>query len=506
MSVATRFCCDEMKYPQVAWFAFMRSWLVWCCTQFGTYANSQLSNVGRVSNPTCGLKPDLQGVANKRRQECNTTLAVLAVMSTLGGCATYSGSFGVIERNLATQQYDSALKNIEKEKDSKTDRVLYFLNKGMVLRMKRDFAASNEALEAAKAEMDRLYAASVSENVLSVMVNDSTVSYSGDNFERVLLHLYMALNYLELGQPDSARIEALQLDAKLREFAEKVPESKHGEDAFTLYLTGMIYEDRGERSDAMISYRSAYNVYKKYQANYALSMPSMLKTDLMRMARQQGLTDELEKYKNEFGLELPANKAADSGELVFVLNNGLAPIKREKAINSFDATTASMVRIALPAYESRRNNIVAARVIVNDSQTVTELMEDIDAIAKKNLDSHMPAIVARSVARVVVKAASNKKVRQAALNNKNNDNAMAGALGALAFQVATIATERADTRSWLTLPANIQMGRLSLPAGSYNVKVELLGANHQVVATQDYPGIVIKKSHKTFLTKHWSSN
>jgi len=69
----------------------------------------------------------------------------------------------------------------------------------MVLRMKRDFAGSNEVLEAAKAEMDRLYAASVTENVLSVMVNDSTVSYSGDNYERVLLHLYMALNYLELG-------------------------------------------------------------------------------------------------------------------------------------------------------------------------------------------------------------------------------------------------------------------------------------------------------------------
>lgn len=461
MIVATRIHRDEMNSAQSAWFFHLRSWLL-----------------------------------------------ILTMLAGLGGCATYSGSFVVVERNLAAQQYDAALSDIEKEKASKKDRVLYLLNKGMVLRMKRDFVASNTAFEAAKTEMDRLYAASVSENALSVMVNDSTVSYSGDNFERVLLHLYMALNYLELGQPDSARTEALQLDAKLREFAEKVPESKQTEDAFTLYLTGMIYEDRGEWSDAMISYRNAYNVYKKYQANYAVSMPSMLKTDLMRMARQQGLVEELEKYKSEFGIELPNSKAkvSDIGELVFVLNNGLAPIKREKAVNSFDATTASMVRIALPAYESRNKNVVAARISVNDSQSVTEMMENIDAVAKKNLDAHMPAIVARSVARAVVKAASNRQVRQAALNNKNNDNALAGALGALAFQVATIATERADTRSWLTLPANIQMGRLSLPAGSYNVKVELLGANHQVVATQDYPGIVIRKSHKTFLTKHWISN
>lgn len=437
-----------------------------------------------------------------------SSLAILALMSGLGGCATYSGSFAVIERNLAAQQYDAALLNIEKESASKKDHVLYLLNKGMVLRMKRDFAGSNVALEAAKAEMDRLYSASVSENALSVMVNDSTVSYSGDNYERVLLHLYMALNYLELGDPDAARVEALQLDAKLREFAEKVPDSKYAEDAFTLYLTGLIYEDRGEWSDAMISYRSAYNVYKKYLTNYSMAMPSMLKLDLMRMAKQQGLKDELKQYKNEFGIELPDNKgtAKDQGELVFVLNNGLAPIKREKAINSFEASTASMVRIALPSYESRNNNVVAARITVSDKQAVTEMMEDIDAIAKKNLDAHMPAIIARSVARVVVKAVASKQARQVATKNNNDNNAMVGMLGALAFQVAAVATERADTRSWLTLPSNIQLGRLSLPPGSYSVKVELLGADQQVVTTQDYPGIVIRKAHKTFLSQHWVPN
>lgn len=435
-------------------------------------------------------------------------LFILPIVFGLGGCATYSGSFGAIEHNLAAQQYDSALTNIEKEANSKTDRVLYLLNKGMVLRMKRDFTASNVAFEAAKMEMDRLYAASVTENALSVMVNDATVSYSGDNYERVLLHLYMALNYLELGDPDSARVEALQVDAKLREFAEKIPDSKYAEDAFTLYLTGLIYEDRGEYSDAMISYRSAYNVYKKYVTKYNLPIPAVLKTDLMRMAKQQGLTDELEKYKTEFGFE-PANSKgmpADQGELVFVLNSGLAPIKREKAINSFDGKSGSMVRIALPSYESRNNNIVAARISVNDRQVTTELMEDIDSIAKKNLDEHMPAIIARSVARVVIKAAASKKARDAAVNNKNNDNAMAGMLGALALQVAAVASERADTRSWLTLPASIQLARMSLPPGSYNIKVELLGSNRQVIATQDYPGIVVKKLHKTFLTQHWVPN
>lgn len=452
-----------------------------------------------------------KGQLKKIRDRCygshHSWLVILPFVFGLGGCATYSGSFGVIEHDLAAQQYDAALKSIAKDAGTKTDRVLYLLNKGMVLRMKRDFTASNVAFEAAKTEMDRLYAASVSENALSVMVNDSTVSYSGDNYERVLLHLYMALNYLEMDDPDSARVEALQIDVQMREIAEKMNGGKFAEDAFTLYMTGLIYEDEGEYSDAMISYRSAYNVYKKYQTLYGMAMPTVLKSDLMRMARKVGLTDELDKYRKEFGLETLNSQAipADQGELIFVLNNGLAPIKREKAINTFDPKSGTMVRIALPYYESRNINVVAARISVNGRQMTTELMENIDAIAKKNLDEHMPAIIARSLARVVIKSAASRTARDAASNN-NNDNAMVGMLGALALQVAAVASERADTRSWLTLPANIQLARMPLLPGSYNVKVELLGANQQVIATQDYPAIVVKKSHKTFLSEHWVPN
>ena len=284
-------------------------------------------------------------------------------------------------------------------------------------------------------------------------------------------------------------------------------DSKHVEDAFTLYLTGLIYEDMGEWSDAMISYRSAYNVYKKYKTNYGLAIPDSLRVDLMRMALQTGQTDELREYKAEFGMDLPNEKGSvDQGELVFILNNGLAPIKREKAINTFDPQSASMVRVALPFYESRINNILAARITVNDKQAMTEMVENIDAVAKKNLDASMPAIIARSVARVIIKTAANNQAKKVALNNKNDNNAMLGMLGAMALQVATVASERSDTRSWLTLPGNIQMARMSLPPGNYNIKVELLGLNHQVVATQNYPGIAVRKSHKTFLTQHFVAN
>jgi hypothetical protein len=448
-------------------------------------------------------------------------LCTFALSGILTGCATYSESFGVIERDLSARQYDAALKSIEKQSGSKKDRVLYLLNKGMVLRMKRDFTGSNQALEAAKAEMERLYTASVSENTLSFVVNDATVSYAGDDYEQVLVHLYMALNYLELGQPNEARVEALQVDLKLREIGEKIPGNKFTEDALSRYLTALIYEELGEWSDAMIDYRKAYEAYKKYQVNYGVPVPDMLKHDLLRLAQRQGLKDELALYKKEFGITpMQEENREQEGELVFVLNNGLAPVKREKAVGAFAPPpsvvvnaarphrTASpappvLVNIALPYYESRPNQVLSARVSVSGKQSSTQLMENIDAIARASLDSRMAAITARSIARAVAKGAIQESVDRA--GSRNNDPA-AELLGSFIVRVAAVATERADTRSWLTLPANVQLARLSLPPGSYTVTVDLLGAGEQVIATLEYPGVVISNMHMTYLTQHWVSD
>jgi hypothetical protein len=448
-------------------------------------------------------------------------LCTFALSGILTGCATYSESFGVIERDLSARQYDAALKSIEKQSGSKKDRVLYLLNKGMVLRMKRDFTGSNQALEAAKAEMERLYTASVSENTLSFVVNDATVSYAGDDYEQVLVHLYMALNYLELGQPNEARVEALQVDLKLREIGEKIPGNKFTEDALSRYLTALIYEELGEWSDAMIDYRKAYEAYKKYQVNYGVPVPDMLKHDLLRLAQRQGLKDELALYKKEFGITpVQEENREQEGELVFVLNNGLAPVKREKAVGAFapppsvvvNAATPHrrvtpappvVVNIALPYYESRPTQVLSARVSVSGKQSSTQLMENIDAIARASLDSRMAAITARSIARAVAKGAIQESVDRA--GSRNNDPA-AELLGSFIVRVAAVATERADTRSWLTLPANVQLARLSLPPGSYTVTVDLLGAGEQVIATLEYPGVVISNMHKTYLTQHWVSD
>ena len=72
---------------------------------------------------------------------------------------------------------------------------------------------------------------SVTEQIGSVIINDRTRAYVGEEFEQVLLHVYMALNFLEMNRADAARVEALQIDLTLRQFSKKVAKKKYTEDA-----------------------------------------------------------------------------------------------------------------------------------------------------------------------------------------------------------------------------------------------------------------------------------
>jgi len=421
----------------------------------------------------------------------------------LSGCATYSDSFSVIESQMAEQQFDAALQTLEKQRHPKRDQALTLLNKAMLERMNGDYAASNRAFEAAKARMEELHGVSLREQTLSVMVNDATRSYAGEEFEQVLVHLYMALNYLQLGDLIDARVEALQVDERLREITQRLPENRYTEDALARYLTGMIYEELGERSDAMIAYRKAYEAYRRYQQNYLVAVPDFLKHDLLRLSQQMGLTEEMRQYKKEFRIErwMSADELAEQGELIFLLHNGLAPIRREHAVTIPDPASGHLVRIAVPYYETRPTPMTGARVVAGGAGAQAELAEDINAIAVKDLEARMPAITARAVARAVVKAQMAKAARENA--RQQNQNNAGAAVAAVAVEIAGLVTERADTRSWLTLPARIHLARLPLPPGTYTVKVDLLGDAGRIVSTQEYANMVIRRGAKTYLSPHW---
>lgn len=442
-----------------------------------------MGNNGVHNENTVPRSPMFQLCAITRRYN----VAIAGVLA-LSGCATYYEKFDPVAERIAAHDSAGALKELDRTKGATRDEVLYLLNRGAILRINGEYDASNAALEQAKGLIEKLDAVSISEQAGALSVNEQLRSYTGDRYERILLHVYKALNYLEMGDAQSARVEALQIDVKLQQ----LDETPLNGAAFARLLTGLVYEDLHEWDNALIAYRHAYEAYSD-KKNALASTPVFLKHDLLRLAESRGLTDEFEKYKGAFKLASWSNQddARTQGEFIFVFFNNLAPIKREQAINALDSKSGRLMRISVPYYESRPLLIDHTNVRAGSAAARSEIVEDIDALARKTLDGQMAAITARAVARAVVKYNMTKKVEQ-----------QNGLLGAV-VNVANFVFERADTRSWTTLPDNIQLARLSMPAGTYDISVDIVDENGNALETKQYTNVKIEAGRKNFRTYHW---
>jgi len=221
-------------------------------------------------------------------------------------------------------------------------------------------------------------------------------------------------------------------------------------------------------------------------------VPSFLKMDLLRLSAMLGLSDEYQRLKSEFGMAgfEPEQDASASGELIVILSNGLAPIKSESAIMTFSSEIQGNVRVALPVYRYDAKPARKSRVNIGGELVQLEAVENVDRLARRALEEEMPGIMARAVTRAVVKYQSQKAAQD------HND------LAGLLLTLTNLVTERADTRSWTTLPQEIQLARVRLPPGRHQVSIEIINAAGGVIDSIDTP-VTVQPGRLEFLTRHW---
>ncbi len=413
---------------------------------------------------------------------------ILCISFLLQSCASYGQHATTMRDGLLTGRPDLSLAIAEKE-DPQQTKVIASLDKGILRRVNGDFSGSNQILEVAKQKIEELYGVSITENLAAVAINETLRSYEGDRYEQLLLHAYMAMNYIQLGQVDGARVEMLQANVKMMEWGDE-PE----EDGFIRYLEGIIYESLGEYDDALISYRKAYTVYKEKGGSQYPAASSGLKKDLLRLLAWQGLWSEYKSYKKEFNMtNFKAAKASNKfGEVVVILNNGLAPIRGETALSIFSTEVQQNLSVAFPVYKQAKQSLYDAQVSVGDKQYNMESVEDVDALARYSLEQAMPGIMLRATARAVVKYNTQ--------HTANEKSSLAGFL----ITITNLVTERADTRSWTTLPQEIELKRIVLPVGEHNVQIQMKNAAGQTIDVMNEK-VVIKPKQTSFVIKHWNT-
>lgn len=427
-------------------------------------------------------------ICNRFKRTIIFSCASICVALSLTGCISMGQKGESMQSALAAGRVGNALEIAEKE-DLQQEDVLASMNKGMLRRIKGDYQGSNQVFEIAKQQIEDLYGVSVSEQAGALIVNDSLRSYSGDRYEQVLLHAYMAMNYIQLDNLDAARVEMMQANVKMQEWGEQ-PE----EDPFVRYLSGMIYESLDETDQALVAYRQAKDAYQATKEKQNLEIPTVLKKDLLRVLAEEGHSDELRVLKKEFNMKQHKTEKMPRGygELIVVLNSGLAPVRKGVSIiANTGKEVVDTVKISVPRYQKPKRRFSARLKTDKNISANLDLVEDVDALARAALSSDMPVITARAIARAVVKHQTQDKAKE-----------KGGALAGWLATAVNVASEQADTRSWITLPQTIQLARVKLPKGLNKVSINIHGESGALVDTIQKE-VDIKSGKSVFLTEHW---
>jgi hypothetical protein len=320
--------------------------------------------------------------------------------------------------------------------------------------------------------------------------------------------------------PDDALVECRKASSLLQYYADADENYEFVGAAFIAYLSGILYEWAGDWNDAFIAYRWAERAYKQYETVLGIPFPQDVGESLVRLARQLGFQEEFERYAATYGA--PPKNIPDSGELILLYETGFAPFKieenivfpilkvdpivqedadrDEKKVREYSRTLMRrrnrrykeveieyLLRVAIPAYRSNRPRIVGIDADTTYGQVSGILVEDIEAAAMKTFESELPTIMLRTVVRGVLKYLGFRRA--------NKEGEVVGRL----VNLLNVVTESADTRSWQTLPNQIFLVRMRLPAGKHNITLSFSDRTNRRVKTDTLENVVIRKSDKTFL-------
>jgi hypothetical protein len=429
-------------------------------------------------------------------------------MLFLFSCATYNTRIGSYYAHVRNGQYNQAENDLEKIKLVKANRnrLLYYVEKGKVTHLQKKYDSSNYYFNLADnfIEDTRVSAGDIA---LGTLLNPMMQTYRGEDFERFMIHYYKALNYLYLGDREEALVEARRIS--LASYAQQdkyKSDNRYSDDAFSLTIQGIIYEQSNDINNAFISYRNAVDIYLQHNdLYYGTPLPEQLKQDLLRTADLMGFREEVERYEGLLKVRYRPKAASEAGELVLFWENGLAPVKVQQdfffaltkdgignfafvdpagSFNipfDFSSTNAKKedlklddlrsLRVAFPRYQEQPPYYRNATVELNDVNYHFEAAEDINAIAFATLRERFLKEMSTALSRLAI-----KKLAEAAARPKSDDkNKDTKEAIALAIQVFNFASEKADTRNWQSLPHTISYMRVPLNRGVNVVEVSLTG-------------------------------
>lgn len=402
----------------------------------------------------------------------NRIVLKAVLLGGLVACASYSGKMKEMRDAYVGGQYSEAYEALLKSgiKDRSSDTLLWQLESAMILDRKGEFERSRKLFLAADKTADDLFTVSVSKTAATFVSNESAADYEGEDYEKVAIHAILAHQFIGLGKSSEAAVQARKINNKLYEINQKYDadsKNKYAEDAHARYLSALIYESRGEWDSAIIDYLKALELYKGSFSPYVSGgVPKGLVQGLAYCLMVRQRKDDFRRLVRDHGSVVDTNAinaAAGKGQLIVVHELGQIAPKYSK--EHFTTSGKQLVRFSFPAINPARIVDLGTGVEISKVGFMSgENTAYLDAIAADTLENRRGRLVAKQMARLLLKGQLNYQAE------KNF-----GPLAGLAANIITAATETADTRSWSTLPQAFYVTRVYLAPGTYEISVKTNG-------------------------------
>ncbi|MBI4400396.1 MAG: hypothetical protein HY581_02050 [Nitrospirae bacterium] len=468
-------------------------------------------------------------------------VALMVTLAVIQGCGPTTSRYVLVEQSLRAgdaKRADQIVEQAEREYGSKS-RVLYWMDRGMTLHLAGRYQDSNVMLEQAEQAIERLYTRRLRAEAKAFLINDTELPFEGEPFEQVMINVLKALNYAVVGNWTEALVEARRIDHRLNVLSDQAGEKgTYRDDAFARYLTGILYEATGDVNNGFIAYRKALEAYRQAHSWARAPVPSMLPADLLRVTDALHLNQEHEEYRQAFAdvAWRPIAETQRLAQIVVISYNGWAPRKEDRFIDlpiSFDALNlvlltkravgtsnqdsraaesllyglnGHVVRVALPVLVPQKTQVAYEEVSVSGEGGTfsdrTVLAQNLTNLAEKSLADRFPSLSVKAVARAAVKYALAEGIGRGARAAAGRDvGPLVGFLvGSLAKALA-VGSEEADKRSWRTLPDEVQIARLWVPPGAYELRVRPVGRNGGVVGQVSVHAVTLQEGETRVFTE-----
>ncbi len=421
-------------------------------------------------------------------------LASIAMMSAVvTGCASlsagnlfshYSAQNQSVYQAVKAGQYSEAQQALP---DYVAGDILDNFEKGRINFLDQQYPESKAAFESAdtavRVQQDKAVI-SVSDSASSVgalAVNDNITEYTPSDYELGFLHLYLGLNYLKKNDLEGAVVEmrranqvqerakqererelrsaekdirAQGLSANLGSVLSNYPDAgkklQAVQNAYLMYLSGLLYEASRDLNSAYVDYRRALAVMPENQ---------QIIERTMAVAKRLGMQQDLAKLEKRYGKLTSA--ASGKGRVIVLQEQGVVNAKDSWRLDLpvYDSRdNGAIYSLALPYYKKQTKQTFAP--IKLDGKSLSEdVLTNINVMAENDLSERMPSIVIRQALRVVAKDRIRKETA------KGDD------VGNLLLNVWNTLTEQPDTRSWQSLPGMVYSSSSEVTAGNHTLNI-----------------------------------